>query len=57
MEALERFLDCGGWCKGDDKYFKFTDINECSTEGTSYIYKECLNKENCHDRFESFMKE
>ena len=39
MEALEEFLDCGGWCDTDAKYFRFTDINFCASQGKNRLIK------------------
>lgn len=44
LSALEEFLGCGGWCDNDTPlFFRFTNLNNCATQGTYwYIKKDCL---------------
>ena len=57
LGTLEEFLDCGGWCSGDDpKFLKFTDINYCVQKGIKSSYSECYeNKGACYDKFKDFL--
>ncbi len=40
LATLEEVLGCGGWCDSDvPKFYKFTDINACSSLGNDYFIK------------------
>lgn len=37
MASLEEMLECGGWCPGDDSYYRFSDINSCVSDCKNYM--------------------
>ena len=40
LATLEEVLGCGGWCQSEvAKFYKFTDINACSSLGKDYFIK------------------
>lgn len=40
LATLEEVLGCGGWCESEvAKFYKFTDINACSSLGKDYFIK------------------
>lgn len=57
LGALEEVLGCGGWCEAETfKFYRFTNVNTCNTEGILLAYEDCLKKlPGCYQAFKDFM--